>query len=645
MIIEKAVPSIGDFLQQNGVIWLLAMIGLCIVTLFVSFLVSVARYGFAEGFWAFGRGCAGTAGDIFCISWRRIWAIARLAIKESLRKRVLFICVTFLVILMFAGWFLDKNSTDPTAIYLSFVLSMSTYLILLLALFLSAFSLPNDIKTKTIYTIVTKPVRSSEIVLGRILGFSLIGTVLLVFMAVLSYVFVSFQLQHTHVLTEQDLIPAQAVSEEIAASGEPYITHSGSTRVANGHRHRVDVYSDNSFFVETVNGHTHTVEKIVPKAGTDDSRPRFVVGTAEGMLQARVPRYATSLVFRDTDGIDREKGIDVGHEWNYRYYVGNFTNSTKDAGIFTFEGISPSRYVDGLPVEMTLGVYRSYKGDMEKPIKASISVRNPINGLSVEVTVFPTEKFITKSLFIPRELRGRTATVVQREAIDPNNPAGLHIVTPAQKDESLAQKRDFDLFEDFVVDGKLEIWIRCVENQQFIGVAKYDLYLREADAHVFPNFFKGYFGIWQQMIMVVSFGVLFSTFLGGPVTMVALFGLIIAGFAKTLLLNVAFGKNLGGGAFESLVRMLTQTNLMDDMSKGFGTSLILLLDKISGGILIILGQIIPPLYDFTYYEQALQAGFNIPASWMIVHALTTLGYVLPIFIIGYIILRNREVAK
>ncbi|MCL2349707.1 MAG: hypothetical protein FWC50_15760, partial [Planctomycetaceae bacterium] len=211
--------------------------------------------------------------------------------------------------------------------------------------------------------------------------------------------------------------------------------------------------------------------------------------------------------------------------------------------------------------------------------------------------------------------------------------------------ESLAKKRDFDLFDDFVVDGKLEIWIRCVESQQFIGVAQYDLYFREANASVFPNFFKGYFGIWQQMIMVVSFGVLFSTFLGGPVTMVALFGLIIAGFAKTLLLDIAFGKNLGGGAFESLVRMLTQTNLMDDMSKGFGSSLIFLLDKVSGGLLIILGQMIPPLYDFTYYEQALRAGFNIPASWMIVHALTTLGYVLPIFIVGYIILRNREVAK
>ena len=37
------------------------------------------------------------------------------------------------------------------------------------------FSLPADIKTKTIYTVVTKPVRPGEIVLGRIVGFSLVG--------------------------------------------------------------------------------------------------------------------------------------------------------------------------------------------------------------------------------------------------------------------------------------------------------------------------------------------------------------------------------------------------------------------------------------------------------------------------------------
>ena len=58
----------------------------------------------------------------------------------------------FLLILLFAGWFLDANSNDPAPLYLSFVLTATTYLVLLIALFLSAFSLPADIKNHTIYT-------------------------------------------------------------------------------------------------------------------------------------------------------------------------------------------------------------------------------------------------------------------------------------------------------------------------------------------------------------------------------------------------------------------------------------------------------------------------------------------------------------
>ncbi|MCL2120422.1 MAG: hypothetical protein FWH27_18565, partial [Planctomycetaceae bacterium] len=221
--------------------------GFCLFSLLFA-LVSFA-INYVGWFFAVSRqhvaGGQGTFADVFAevfSAWRRVWAIARLAIKESLLRRVLFIFLVFIVILMFAGWFINPDATDPTAVYLAFVLSMSTYLVLLLALFLSAFSLPNDIKSKTIYTIVTKPVRSSEIVLGRMLGFGIVGTVLLCGMALLSFLFVSFQLQHDHILTQKDLVAVKFTDEELAnlqASGEPFVTHNGTTRIANGHRHNV----------------------------------------------------------------------------------------------------------------------------------------------------------------------------------------------------------------------------------------------------------------------------------------------------------------------------------------------------------------------------------------------------------------------
>jgi len=45
------------------------------------------------------------------------------------------------------------------------------------------------------------------------------------------------------------------------------------------------------------------------------------------------------------------------------------------------------------------------------------------------------------------------------------------------------------------------------------------------------------------------------------------------------------------------------------------------------------------------YDEALVRGFNIPADWVLIHSITTLAYVVPLFIVAYLILSNREVAQ
>jgi hypothetical protein len=109
-------------------------------------------------------------------------AMAKLAILESMRRRVLIVFFVFALLLLFAGWFLDPASDHPARLYISFVLTATERLMLAMAILLSVFSLPNDIKNRTIYTVVTKPVRATEIVLGRALGFCAVNTVLLVLM-------------------------------------------------------------------------------------------------------------------------------------------------------------------------------------------------------------------------------------------------------------------------------------------------------------------------------------------------------------------------------------------------------------------------------------------------------------------------------
>ena len=59
------------------------------------------------------------------------------------------------------------------------------------------------------------------------------------------------------------------------------------------------------------------------------------------------------------------------------------------------------------------------------------------------------------------------------------------------------------------------------------------------------------------MIILLSFGILFSTFLSGPVAMFSTFGIMIAAFCRELLMNIALMRELGGGPFEAWERLIT----------------------------------------------------------------------------------------
>lgn len=162
MVLETPPPIFSEwiwialpfFLQAAAILGLAALAG--------GFLVAAFRYGPVGGGDVAYRMLRTAFRDLVSQSPRRIFALAWLAVQESLRRRVLVGFGVFVLILLFAGWFLDTKTNDPATLYLSFVLTATTYLVLLMALFYSAFSLPADIKNHTIYTIVTKPVRPAR---------------------------------------------------------------------------------------------------------------------------------------------------------------------------------------------------------------------------------------------------------------------------------------------------------------------------------------------------------------------------------------------------------------------------------------------------------------------------------------------------
>ncbi len=225
--LNDVVPFFTWLFGMHGALVAWAFVVACITVVVTAFawFVAAVRQGPVRATRTAGLVFSNAVADLAYISPRRVAALAWLAIKESIRRRVVVVFAVFILILLFAGWFLDPGNVDPTKLYLGFVLTATSYLVLLLALFLSSLSLPADIKNRTLHTIVTKPVRASEVVLGRIVGFTAVITVLLVVMGAISYGFVVRGLAHTHQLAAEDLRPAEGAvagrSRRLAGPNQP----------------------------------------------------------------------------------------------------------------------------------------------------------------------------------------------------------------------------------------------------------------------------------------------------------------------------------------------------------------------------------------------------------------------------------------
>ncbi len=238
MVLEQELQSYSTWFPQA--LWNFGETAFFVVlaALIVSYLVAAFRYGPLPAGDRVYRAIIGAIVDLIHISPRRVWALARLAIQEAVRRRIWASLIAFVVILMFAGWFLDPSSPEPGPLYLKFVMSWTTYLLVLMALFVSTFSLPNDIKNKTITTVVTKPVRTAEIVLGRMVGFTAVCTVLVAIMGLCSYVFVVRSLAHTHEIRAEEINEAALDPNNLKPG------RIGLTEIAQNHQHDIILNSD-----------------------------------------------------------------------------------------------------------------------------------------------------------------------------------------------------------------------------------------------------------------------------------------------------------------------------------------------------------------------------------------------------------------
>jgi hypothetical protein len=155
---------------------------------------------------------------------------------------------------------------------------------------------------------------------------------------------------------------------------------------------------------------------------------------------------------------------------------------------------------------------------------------------------------------------------------------------------------------------------------------------------------KGLFGIWLQAMVLTAIGVFAGTFLSWPVALLTTIAFFCAGqLAYSFLVDFTRQAILGGGPFESLIRLLTHDNQMSELAPTAGVVIAKTLDSLVMPVMSMLVYVVPN-FQALDVTNTVADGFAVDWNTIISNTLMALAYALPFSIVGYFILKNREVA-
>jgi len=126
---------------------------------------------------------------------RSIWAVALNTVKQALRLRIAVAFIILLAVLLpVMGTIMTGDGTlkGKLQTFTCYGLSLTAFLLCLLTVIVSIYSLTSDIAQRQIFTVLTKPVRRVELLLGKMLGVVLLDAALLALFSAVIYVIIIY---------------------------------------------------------------------------------------------------------------------------------------------------------------------------------------------------------------------------------------------------------------------------------------------------------------------------------------------------------------------------------------------------------------------------------------------------------------------
>lgn len=116
----------------------------------------------------------------------RVIAVLENTFKESLRQKILLLLVVFAILLIVISFFMEPFALgEAPKIMRDFGLATASLFGVLTTIIIGSTLIRKDVEKKTIYTVLSKPVKRSEIILGKFLGLSALVAVLILAMLII----------------------------------------------------------------------------------------------------------------------------------------------------------------------------------------------------------------------------------------------------------------------------------------------------------------------------------------------------------------------------------------------------------------------------------------------------------------------------
>jgi hypothetical protein len=378
-------------------------------------------------------------------------------------------------------------------------------------------------------------------------------------------------------------------------------------------------------------------------------------------MRARVPRYGElSFLSRKQSEFT---GVDVGREFGYRKFI---AGASTQRAAWGFTSV-PDRFrtEKAVPLEFAFDIYRTTKG---------------AEGTGLQVTF----ELLTHQWDPERRIDDpkNPGTQIRMEDAYTRDSQGLTNVGPTdpnwEKVNDLARTygryvvknwQVFDyhtssipvpggLFDNALTgtpgaDGpiqqagkparRVQVQVRCESPSQFIGVARYDLYLVEAEGSFSLNYFKGAAGLWFRLVIALAIAIALSTYLAGVLSFLTALFLFVGGFFLDFIQELAGGANIGGGPLESLARLIQNNTPTAELDPTPGVRALQYGDAAYRWLLRRVTNVIPDVDRYGMSEYVAQ-GFSIGPEFLLLNLITLVAYVLPWLVAAYYLMKAREIA-